>query len=173
MNINVNVIPENQNNKNGNVLDTNNFITVQTHITEWFLIILKNVLTLPYLIAQLLIIELKRMSIIQSLVIKISDFLLIWIKIFLNTAKMYGPLARYMKLRVVHVPGMSGTFSPPLRMSDPWRTCRGACRDRKLAVSFEVSGGENVPGIPGACTTRNFTYLAWGLWHGMLGYYIL
>ena len=25
-------------------------------------------------------------------------------------------------------------------------------------------GGENVPAIPGACTTRNFTYLARGLW---------
>ena len=25
-------------------------------------------------------------------------------------------------------------------------------------------GGENVPGIPGACTTRNFTYLARGPW---------
>ena len=28
-----------------------------------------------------------------------------------------------------------------------------------LAVSFEVSGEENVPGIPGACATHNFTYL--------------
>ena len=31
-----------------------------------------------------------------------------------------------------------------------------------LAVSLEVGGGENVPGIPGACTTRNFTYLITG-----------
>ena len=30
------------------------------------------------------------------------------------------------------------------------------------AVSFEVGGGENVPGIPGACTTRTFTYLVRG-----------
>ena len=29
-------------------------------------------------------------------------------------------------------------------------------------VSFEVGGGENVPGIPGACATRNFTYLIRG-----------
>ena len=28
--------------------------------------------------------------------------------------------------------------------------------------SFEVGGGENVPGIPGACATRNFTYLVRG-----------
>ena len=40
-----------------------------------------------------------------------------------------------------------------------WCTCRDACRDRSLAVSFGVGGGENVPGIPGACATRNFTYL--------------
>ena len=29
-------------------------------------------------------------------------------------------------------------------------------------MSFEAGGGENVPGIPGACTTRNFTYLLGG-----------
>ena len=38
-------------------------------------------------------------------------------------------------------------------------TCRDKCRDRYLAVSFEVGGGENVPGIPSTCATRNFTYL--------------
>ena len=43
-----------------------------------------------------------------------------------------------------------------------WRTCRDACRDRQLAVSFEVGGGENVPGIPGACAAHNFTYLVRG-----------
>ena len=47
---------------------------------------------------------------------------------------------------------------------------RRECRERfpchvsrhvrdKLAVSFEVGGGENVPGIPGVCTTRTFAYL--------------
>ena len=45
-----------------------------------------------------------------------------------------------------------------------WRTCRDACRDRQPAVSFEVGGGENVPGIPGTCATRNFTYLIRGPW---------
>ena len=44
------------------------------------------------------------------------------------------------------------------------RTCRDACRDRKLAVSLKVRGRENVPGIPCACATRNFTYLARGPW---------
>ena len=31
----------------------------------------------------------------------------------------YGPFACYKKLRVVHAPGMLGTFSPPPRVSDP------------------------------------------------------
>ena len=43
-----------------------------------------------------------------------------------------------------------------------WCTCHGACRDRLLAVSFEVGGGGNTPGISGACTTRNFAYLLKG-----------
>ena len=30
----------------------------------------------------------------------------------------HGPLTRYAKLRVVHAPGMPGTFSPPPRVSD-------------------------------------------------------
>ena len=30
-----------------------------------------------------------------------------------------GSLSRYIKLRVAHSPGMPGTFSPPLRVSDP------------------------------------------------------
>ena len=45
-----------------------------------------------------------------------------------------------------------------------WRTCRDACRDRYIAVSFEVGGGENLAGIPGTCATRNFTYLVRGPW---------
>ena len=44
------------------------------------------------------------------------------------------------------------------------RTCCDACRDGYLAVAFEVGGGENVSGIPGACATRNFTYLVRGPW---------
>ena len=31
----------------------------------------------------------------------------------------HGPLARYVKLRPEHAPGMPGTFSPPPRVSDP------------------------------------------------------
>ena len=32
---------------------------------------------------------------------------------------IHGPFTRYAKLRVTHAPGMSGTFSPPLQVSDP------------------------------------------------------
>ena len=31
----------------------------------------------------------------------------------------YGPLARYVKLRVAYAPGILGTFSPPPPVSDP------------------------------------------------------
>ena len=33
-----------------------------------------------------------------------------------------------------------------------------------MSGSLTRGDGENVPGIPGACTTRNFTYLARGPW---------
>ena len=48
---------------------------------------------------------------------------------------------------------------PPCIAARAWRTCRNACWDRYLAVTFAVDGGGNVPGIPGACATRNFTHL--------------
>ena len=36
----------------------------------------------------------------------------------LREVPLYGPLARYVKLRVAHAPGMPGTLSPPPRVSD-------------------------------------------------------
>ena len=78
-----------------------------------------------------------------------------------------GPLARYVKLPVAHVPGMLGMFPrhrfqrKPL-VSDPVMN-HGTCVTRVpwcMSGSPTCSGGENVPGIPGACTTRNFAYLA-------------
>ena len=42
-----------------------------------------------------------------------SDFLT-W-----NIVCGHGPLARYVKLRVPHAPGVPGTYSPPPRVSDP------------------------------------------------------
>ena len=38
-----------------------------------------------------------------------------------------------------------------------------------MSGSLTRVGGENVPGIPGACATRNFTYLAWGPWANVPG----
>ena len=33
-----------------------------------------------------------------------------------------------------------------------------------MSGSLTLGRGENVPGIPGACATRNFAYLVWGPW---------
>ena len=38
----------------------------------------------------------------------------------------HGPLARYVKLRVAHAPGITGTISPPPQVSDP-DTHHGTC----------------------------------------------
>ena len=79
-----------------------------------------------------------------------------------------GPLDRYVKLRVVHAPGIPGTFSPSswVTVSNPdmhHGTCVThvpRCKPGSLTSSFLWSrGGENVPGIPGACASSNFTYL--------------
>ena len=72
---------------------------------------------------------------------------------------MHGSLARYVKSWVAHATGMPGTFSPPPRVSDPdmhYGTCVTHvpwCMPGSLisVFCFEVSGGENVPGFPGAC----------------------
>ena len=37
-----------------------------------------------------------------------------------------------------------------------------------MSGSLTRGGGENVPGIPGACATRNFTYLVRGPWHSKI-----
>ena len=74
-----------------------------------------------------------------------------------------GLLTRYVKLWVAHAPGMSGTFSPPPRVSDPdihHGTCvthvRWCMPGSPTSGFVEVGDGEKVPGILGACTTRNF-----------------
>ena len=86
--------------------------------------------------------------------------------------KWNEPLARYAKMRVVHAPGMPGTFSrhrlqrKPL-VSDPGMH-HGTCVTHvswSMSGSLTRGGRENVPGIPGACATLNFTYLVRGPWH--------
>ena len=84
-----------------------------------------------------------------------------------------GPLTRYTKLRIAHAPVMPGAFSPPPRVSDPGRhhgTCVTHvpwCMPGSLTSGFLWSRRrKNVPGIPRACATRNFTNLARGpCWH--------
>ena len=39
--------------------------------------------------------------------------------LFIVALWCHGPLARYVKFRVAHAPGMPGTFSPPPLVSDP------------------------------------------------------
>ena len=80
-------------------------------------------------------------------------------------------LVRYGKLRVAHTLEMAGLFYPPPRFSDP-DMHQGTC---VMHVPWCMPGllnsgflrnrwRENVLGIPGACTTRNFMYLVRGLW---------
>ena len=61
-------------------------------------------------------------------------------------------------------PRHRGSAIPTRVTPRAWRTCRDACRDRNLAVSFEVGVGENISGIPGACAFRNFVYPIRGPW---------
>ena len=49
--------------------------------------------------------------------------LTLWIDVICNH---HGPLARYVKLQVAHVPGMPGAFSPPSLVSDS-DMYRGTC----------------------------------------------
>ena len=65
-----------------------------------------------------------------------------------------------------HFPHHRGLAIPTCITARASRTCRDAYRDLWLAVSFEVGGGENVPGILGACATRKFTHLVRGPWSG-------
>ena len=69
---------------------------------------------------------------------------------FCQVRKIAGALA----------PGMPETFSPRPRVSDPF-THVPWCTSGSLTCGFLLKSvaGKNVPGIPGANATRNFTYL--------------
>ena len=74
----------------------------------------------------------------------------------------YGPLARYVKLRVVHVPGMPGTFfSPPPLVSDPdmhHRMC-------VMPVPWCMPGSLLSGFLWRRSRGRRFTYLVKGPWN--------
>ena len=69
-----------------------------------------------------------------------------WYNFILTSSRAHwakhGPLARYLQLRARHAPGMSGTFSPPPRVSDPdmhYGTCVTPvpwCMPRSLTCGF-------------------------------------
>ena len=93
----------------------------------------------------------------------------LWLKWTSIPKSFHGLPVRYVKLLVTHAPGMPGMFTPPRRFSDP-DMHHGTCVTH---VSWYMPGSltsgflwnrwrENVPGIPGACATRNFTYLVKG-----------
>ena len=88
---------------------------------------------------------------------------------FFSELRVDGPLTRYAKMRATHVPGTPGTFSPLLTTKKPLVSDPGMHHDTGvmhvpwcMPGSQTRGGGENVPGIPGACATRNFAYLVRG-----------
>ena len=80
---------------------------------------------------------------------------------------IHGPFTRYIKWWVAPAPGMFSRHRlqrKPL-VSDPG-IHHGTCVTHVpwcMSGSLTCGGGENVPGIPGACATHNFAYLARGL----------
>ena len=90
---------------------------------------------------------------------------------------LHGSPTRYVKLWVSHAPGMPGIFPLPPWVSDPdmhhgaYVTHVPWCMiGSQTSGSFEFSGRENVPGIPGTCTTRKFTNLVRGPWVPLSSY---
>ena len=61
----------------------------------------------------------------------------------------HGPLARYVKLRVAHAPGMPGTFSPPPRVSDP-----------------DMHHGTRVTHVPWCMPGSLTSIILWSRWQG-------
>ena len=84
----------------------------------------------------------------------------------------HGHLTRYEKLRTAHAPGKRERFPAHHRLqrkplvSDPGMH-HGTCVTHMpwcMSGLLNRGGGENVPDIPGACSTLNFTYPVRGLW---------
>ena len=92
-------------------------------------------------------------------------------KLYLESISDNGPLTRYTKLPVAHAPGMPGTFFPTPTSKEPLVRDPGMHHGTCFMYvpwcmlgSLTRGGRENVPGIPGACANRNFTYLVRGPW---------
>ena len=83
----------------------------------------------------------------------------------------HGPLTRYVQLRVAHAPGMPGNFPCHQLQRKPLVSDSGmhhvTCVMHAswcMSESLTSGGRENIPGIPGAWETHNFTYLVRGPW---------
>ena len=59
--------------------------------------------------------------------------------------------------------GAIGRYWWPI--TSPLSHSKSASYQIRNITGYACGGGENVPGIPGTCTTRKFTYLARGPWH--------
>ena len=86
----------------------------------------------------------------------------------LNTTSTWQdvPLARYVKLRVPHAPGMRGKFSPTQRVSDP-DMHRGTCVTHvPWCMQGSLTSGFLWSRWRGKCAIHNLTHLARGplLW---------
>ena len=71
-----------------------------------------------------------------------------------------GPLTRYLKLRVAHALQEKPLVSDPDMHHGTYVTHVLWC----MSGTLTRSGGENVPGIPGAYATLKFAYLVRGQW---------
>ena len=91
-----------------------------------------------------------------------------------NSFRITGPWAscQIRKIASCACAGNAGNIPPRRRfqrkplVSDPGMH-HGTCDTHVpwcMSGSLNRGGGENVPGIPGACATRNFTYLERGPW---------
>ena len=85
------------------------------------------------------------------------------------TALLWGS-CQICKIAGCACAGNAGNVSPPPRVSGP-RHASGHVRDARAVVHagsltsgflWSRCGGENVSNIPGACATRNFTFLVRG-----------
>ena len=83
-----------------------------------------------------------------------------------------GPLTRYVTLWVEHPPGMPGMFSRHRLQRKTLVSYHGMHHGTCIMhVPWYISGslirggGENASGIPGACATCKFTYLARDPWY--------
>ena len=88
-------------------------------------------------------------------------------QLYLFALHVRGPLTRYVKLRDAHLPGMPVYLFSRHRLqrnplvSDPGMH-HGTCITHVpwcMSGWLTRGGGKNVPGIPGARATRNFSYL--------------